>query len=67
MTAMLMMELNFTQNYNDKADSSTKCNKVQSVEVAEDVWHHGRFNRQVKVDQCTNTSAENNDTRSKAL
>ncbi len=31
------------------ADSSTKCNKDQPVEVAEDVWHHRRFNRQVEV------------------
>ncbi len=46
----------------EKADSSTKCNKDQPVEVAEDVWHHGCFNRQVEVAQCTNTSAEKNDT-----
>ena len=24
-----------------------KCNKAQPVEVAKDVWHHDRFNRQV--------------------
>jgi hypothetical protein len=50
-----------------EADSTANCNKDQPVELAEDVWHHGRFNRQVEVAQCTNTSAEKNDTRSKAL
>jgi hypothetical protein len=40
------------------------CNKDQPVEVADYVWHHGHFNRQVEVAQCTNTSAEKNVTRS---
>jgi hypothetical protein len=46
------------------ADSITKCNKDEPGNGWLRMrWHHGRFNRQVEVAQCTSTSAEKNDTK----
>jgi hypothetical protein len=46
------------------ADSRTKCNKDEPGNGWLRMrWHHGRFNRQVEVAQCTSTSAEKNDTK----